>query len=269
MDLQSVKVAPQHRQTAAMDTPDLPLFRDPGWQLLYFEAPTRGEQVRLLFKAVGVEFTDVRLEYPQGLTMYKHSALGLSSPLLFDQCPTVRSPEGHFVSQTAAIMQYVGRSNNFAPEGVADDALALSLTMGSEDVRNKVWYKLMVPSVLYYVLGKKFGGLLCFLRPVVSWWFGNKKVAATLPKHLAHFENHLAKRGSDYFVGSQPCYADIAIFDCIRETLALPAISREGVLLACPKLNAWLGRMEDNASLKAHLVERGHAINVIAAGFGG
>ena len=42
MDLQSVKVAPQHRQTAAMDTPDLPLFRDPGWQLLYFEAPTRG-----------------------------------------------------------------------------------------------------------------------------------------------------------------------------------------------------------------------------------
>ena len=63
--------------------------------------------------------------------------------------------------------------------------------------------------------------------------------------------------------------ADIAIFDCIRETLALPAISREGVLLACPKLNAWLGRMEDNASLKAHLAERGHAINVIAAGFGG
>ena len=125
---------------------------------------------------------------------------------MFDQYPTVRSPEGHFVSQTAASMQYVGRSNNFAPEGVADDALALSLTMGSEDVRNKVWYKLMVPSVLYYVLGKKFGGLLCFLRPVVSWWFGNKKVAATLPKHLAHFENHLAKRGSDYFVGSQPCY---------------------------------------------------------------
>ena len=63
--------------------------------------------------------------------------------------------------------------------------------------------------------------------------------------------------------------ADIAIFDCIRETLALPAISREGVLLACPKLNAWLGRMEDNVGLKAHLAQRGHAINVIAAGFGG
>jgi hypothetical protein len=37
------------------------------WQLLYFDAPTRGEQLRLLFKAAKTEFKDVRLEYPRGL----------------------------------------------------------------------------------------------------------------------------------------------------------------------------------------------------------
>merc|ERR1712046_296413 len=112
-------------------------------------------------------------------------------------------------SQTAAVMQFVGRSNGWAPEGVAEDALALSLTLGSEDCRNNVWYKLMVPSIIHAALGRKWGGLLQWLRPVVAWWFGVRNVVAGFPKHLRFFENHLAVRETEYFIGSKPCYADI------------------------------------------------------------
>ena len=45
------------------------------WELIYFDAPTRGEQLRMLFHASGVEFIDRRLAYPSGLDAYKHGAL--------------------------------------------------------------------------------------------------------------------------------------------------------------------------------------------------
>lgn len=35
------------------------------------------------------------------------------------------------------------------------------------------------------------------------------------------------------------------------------------MLLGCPKLTAWLGRMEDHANLKGYLALRGHAIAAI------
>jgi hypothetical protein len=35
------------------------------WRLLYFDAPTRGEQVRLLFTAAKVDFDDEKLDYPR------------------------------------------------------------------------------------------------------------------------------------------------------------------------------------------------------------
>ena len=47
------------------------------WRLLYFAFPTRGEQLRLLFKAAGVDFEDVRIEaFPRGLDQYRRAAMG-------------------------------------------------------------------------------------------------------------------------------------------------------------------------------------------------
>ena len=61
-----------------------------GWQLLYFDAPTRGEQLRLLFLLAGVPFEDTRLAWPAGLNRYKRAVLGDASPLMFDQVLVLR-----------------------------------------------------------------------------------------------------------------------------------------------------------------------------------
>ena len=73
-------------------TPAVP--HTPGtWRLLYFDAPNRGEQVRILFSVAGVPFNDVRLVYPVGLDPYKKAAMGDASPLLgTDLCPAVTAP---------------------------------------------------------------------------------------------------------------------------------------------------------------------------------
>merc|ERR1719197_549168 len=82
-----------------------------GWQVLYFDAPTRGEQLRMLFAAANTPFKDVRFSFPKGLTPYKQETLGDKSPLMFDQCPTVISPEGTAVSQVS-----VRHSMKYAPQ---------------------------------------------------------------------------------------------------------------------------------------------------------
>lgn len=70
-------------------------------------------------------------------------------------------------------------------------------------------YKLMVSQVIHIALGRKLGVLSCLLRPAVAWWFGVRKVVASLPKHLSYFETHLAVRDTAYFVGGKPSYGAI------------------------------------------------------------
>eukprot|EP00392_Amoebophrya_sp_AT5.2_P008836 g8864.t1 len=96
------------------------------WRFLYFDASMRGEQVRRLFRIARVPFEDVRFPYPAGLKQYKSAALGDASPLAWDQCPTVMhdgsdsaafDESGSFnLSQVAAIMQYLGRKFDMAPD---------------------------------------------------------------------------------------------------------------------------------------------------------
>ena len=127
------------------------------WAVLYFDAPTRGEQLRMLMAAAGQEFDDKRLpKYPKDLDPYRHAAMGDKSPLLFDQCPTVISPEGVSVSQVAAAMMYAGTRLCLLPEpdddsseaAAAANARALSLTLFSEELRNNCFYKMMMGAIV-------------------------------------------------------------------------------------------------------------------------
>jgi hypothetical protein len=63
----------------------------------------------VLFHAAGVPFEDVRVKSKE-LEALKHHAMGNASPLPFDQTPTVTSPEGVVIAQTAACMQFAGNS---------------------------------------------------------------------------------------------------------------------------------------------------------------
>ena len=263
------------------------------WRLLYFDAPTRGEQLRLLFRLAKQPFDDVRLVWPSGIAPYKHAALGDASPLLFDQCPMVTSPDGHHIAQTAAAMQFVGRRLGLAPAGgddggVAADARALALTLGAEELRNAVFYKLLIPAVAGEILRRRCCGLFCWLRWPINAAFGVGGVVRSLAGRLALFEAALrdgrAQRrraaapdgdedggggaaGSVAFLcGEAPCYADVAVFDCVREIVELPGVvDRAAALAPFPLLAALVTHLEATPELAGYLAERGPAAVSLAA----
>ena len=92
------------------------------WRVIYFDAPNRGEQIRILLALANTPFEDVRVSpFPQGLDPYKKAALGDDSPLLgTDLCPAVTAPDGTHCVETTDIMRFVGQRVGMAPE--ADSA---------------------------------------------------------------------------------------------------------------------------------------------------
>lgn len=91
--------------------------------------------------------------------------MGDDSPLLFDQCPTVISPEGTAISQVAAAMQFAGGRLGLAPAPkdaspdarMEADARALSLALYSEEMRNNIFYKMLLPRAAVKVIRWKCG----------------------------------------------------------------------------------------------------------------
>jgi hypothetical protein len=220
-----------------------------GWQVLYFDAPTRGEQLRMLMAAAGQKYQDTRLTWPEGLNQYKHAALGDKSPLMFDQCPTVISPEGESVSQVAAAMQFAGSRLRLiptpaqdTPEAIASaNSRAMSLMLGSEELRNQVFYKLMLPMIVKKILAKKLG---CCGTMVASCFCctsfkttGTNEHVQTFQKKMPFFEAALRNNGGGFFFcGTTVCYADIALYDCIKSILAMDCINTEAELASLPKV---------------------------------
>ena len=121
------------------------------WRLLYFDAPTRGEQIRMLFAIAGVPLADVRLSpYPQGLDPYKSAAMGAASPLCgTDQCPALTDPEGKHLVETADIMRYAG--GRIIP-GCPHDERATRATLKAQALLDTVFYQLLKPVAVRRVL---------------------------------------------------------------------------------------------------------------------
>eukprot|EP00811_Abedinium_folium_P006609 NODE_16090_length_1012_cov_31.058757.p2 GENE.NODE_16090_length_1012_cov_31.058757~~NODE_16090_length_1012_cov_31.058757.p2 ORF type:complete len:267 (-),score=57.26 NODE_16090_length_1012_cov_31.058757:108-908(-) len=238
-----------------------------GWRLHYFNAPSRGEQLRLLFKLGRTPFEDVRFAFPKGLLPFKHAAMGDESPLMYDQCPMITSPEGHHISQTAACMQYLGRRLDLAPADHAADARALSLVLYAEEMRITIFYPLLYPIVINLILAKRFFGILGCLRSVVNMWFRFSKARAALHPMMKLLESALRTGGGDYFCGSRVCYADVALFDLLREILAMPCFDAAEQLRTFPKLREFLARMEELPELREYLEQRDYACQVLGQGW--
>jgi glutathione S-transferase len=222
-----------------------------GWRVLYFDAPTRGEQLRMLMAAAGQTFEDKRVDFPQGLAEFKHASLGDQSPLLFDQCPTVSSPDGVHISQVAAAMQFAGNRLGLAPTPAADtpeaianaDGRAMSLVLGSEELRNQVFYKLLIPMIVRTILAKKLG--CCGSMIACCFCCGTFKTTGTgehiqkFREKIVYFEAALRTNGGgDFFFGSTVCYADIALYDCISSILAMDCFDTDEELSKLPEVCA-------------------------------
>ena len=210
------------------------------WRFLYFDAPTRGEQVRMLFFLASTPFDDVRLKFPEGLTPYKTAAMGDASPLLgTDQCPAVTDPSGVHCVETSDIMKFVGRQVGMAPpEGSAADAKATEMCLLAQTALNECFYKLLLPMVVSTILRGELYGILSWVPRLV---FGRERAlaqapAAKLAEILATVEAALVESGGPFVCGQALNFADVSLYAVLFEIFALPCLDRTVLLAPHPKV---------------------------------
>lgn len=192
----------------------LPPLPDGAWRVLYFDAPNRGEQLRLLFALAGTPFEDYRLAFPEGKTPLMSVSAGDAAPLAFDLTPVVQHGSLS-IGIVGGSMQYTAEQLGLIPDSVVGRALAVSLVEASEMMRNDVFYKVF------------------FKREKLR---RKPETLDTAPyfKWLSHFERFLRRTvakspeivaaGSEpgpFFLGARICYADVAVYDCVSGIWAL------------------------------------------------
>ncbi|KAJ1447758.1 hypothetical protein M885DRAFT_541636 [Pelagophyceae sp. CCMP2097] len=222
----------------------------PAWRLLYFDAPTRGEQLRCLFHASGTPFEDVKLAYPKGLDAYRQSALGAKSPLAFDQCPCVIHGSGAdelAVSQTAAAMFYVGKATGLCPEGAAAEAKCVSYVVGTEEFRNSAFYPAFMPLAVAKI---GFGGY----GNTLAKYAAKGKIAAPFQKWCGYFER-LLEGDSLYLVGDTVSFADVALFEVVDAIKGLNVLP-DDFLAPFPKVAKLVDAVGSIPTLNAYLESR-------------
>lgn len=217
------------------------------WHVIYFDAPNRGEQVRLLFVLAKTPFEDVRVSpYPQGLDPYKKAAMGDESPLLgTDECPAVTAPDGTHCIETSEIMRFVGVRVGLAPEaGSSADAKAMQQCLLAQSLMNQVFYPLLKPMVVQHILRTELAGSLRCLTGSLGGKHGPEP-AALLAETLPTLE---AAIDGPYLLGANMCYADVSVFAVLRECLDYECFDETVLLMPYPKLAALMADLEAKAA---------------------
>lgn len=123
---------------SSASTSPLPPLADGVWRVIYFDAPNRGEQLRLLFALTGTTFDDCRLPFPDGKVPL--IAAGDANPLAFDLTPIVQ--HGNIsIGIVPGSMLYTAEKLGLIPDDLLARALAVSIVDASEMMRNDVFYK--------------------------------------------------------------------------------------------------------------------------------
>uniref|UniRef100_A0A7S0JKJ7 GST C-terminal domain-containing protein n=1 Tax=Calcidiscus leptoporus TaxID=127549 RepID=A0A7S0JKJ7_9EUKA len=221
------------------------------WRLLYFDAPNRGEQVRMLFFLSGTAFHDVRLAYPKGLDPYKKAAMGDDSPLLgTDLCPAVTAPDGRHCVETAEIMRFVGQRVGLAPKADSpEDHRAMEVCLLAQACMNECFYALLKPMVVKHIFANELLGVLSRCSSLI---LGREAVymkapADKLASVLEAAEAALIASGGPYVCGPSLSYADISLFAILREVLEFQCFDQPALLAPHPKLKALLETLEAKA----------------------
>jgi len=203
------------------------------WRVLYFDAPNRGEQVRMLLVLARQPFADVRLRFPEGLNPYKNAAMGDDSPLLgTDLCPAVTAPDGTHCIETADIMRFVGQRVGLAPPAEsAEDAKAMELTLLAQEALNKCFYPLLKAMVVRELLGRVMSVVL--VGRETSYL---AQPAADLQDLLGSIERALEASGGPFVCGAKLSYADVSIFAVLNEVLAFKCFDKAALMRPNQKL---------------------------------
>ncbi len=180
------------------------------WTLYYWNLSPplrgRGEYIRLMFEAARIPFTEIgdpKLLSPLVDRMARYGEGGNAPEPVF-AVPLVIGPDGVCLSQTNAIMAYLGKKFGFYPSNDYDEAKAMQIVLSVADFHSegRASFHPVDLAASYYtqVEEAKIASAKFASGRFVSW--------------LNHFERLLAAntKQSGYFVGDKMTYADIAVF---------------------------------------------------------
>ena len=116
-----------------------PVPHTPGsWRLIY-DAPTRGEQIRILLARWSAIHGRARSSIPEGLNPYKRAAMGDDSPLLgTEQCPAVTAPDVPTASRLPKSCASSEDRWDWHRRGTTADTKAMEMTMSHKSYQRRL-----------------------------------------------------------------------------------------------------------------------------------
>ena len=201
------------------------------YELIYFDMNGgRGEPVRIAFHKAGIEFEDVRWTFPE--FMEKRQELRFT-------CAPVLRIDGEQITQSNAIMRYVGKLADLYPEDPLQ-ALYCDETMEA------------VEDMLHYIVGT-FGlegeELKAAREKLVDGW---------MTTFLIGLNDLLERGGGEYFADNRLTMADLKVFVQTRSLTAgvLDHVPLDLVEKVAPLLMKHQGRIAEEPAVQAYYQSR-------------
>lgn len=202
------------------------------YKLSYFDFNGgRGEPIRILFHAAGIKFTDDRLSFEQFSQM--------RSGTRFNSVPVLQI-DGAEVTQTNAIMRYVGKLGGLYPK---DNLQALYCDEAMSAVENLSYH-------ISQTMRLQGDELRDARLKLVDGW---------LTTFVRGLDALLKRGGGTYFCDARLTIADLKVFILTRwlESGALDHIPRDFVQKLAPGLSAHRKRIDAEPIVAAYYASRG------------
>lgn len=174
------------------------------YKLYYWPAiPGRGEFIRLALEDAGAAYEDV-LRSPRGFSS-QEKFLKNRSMRQIPFAPPFLVAGKQVISQTAAILQFLGPRLGLAPQAESGRRWVhqLQLTIADWLVEVHDTHHPVGPG-LYYEQQKREAK-----RRAADF------LAVRLPKYMIYFEQVLRRSGGGYLLGRAPSYADLSLFQMV------------------------------------------------------
>ena len=198
-------------------------------KLVYFDAYGRAEAIRMLLNSAKVEFEDVRFGFADWPTV---KASG-DPQLEFGQVPALVLDDGKVLTQTKAIMRYLGMQHGYVPADAYQNYLVDSFLDALGDMTQG-----MVAARWEQNEEKK--------KEIFTNW-----ITTTYPKFLAAFEKRLEAQGHNKFIaGDSLTIADFTWTAMLFSTVYNEQFEHAGVFKGIFEQHPLLKGYAEN--MKAH-----------------
>ena len=207
----------------------------PEYKLTYFNIRARGEPVRTMLKLAGVDYEEKLFAF--GSDQWKMEKSD-NTKYPFNQLP-VLEVDGTPISQSMAIMRYLGKEHGYAPSCNLEQAQADAIVDQCQDLIDQfIWLYFTEQDPERKEKQRKN-------------WFENK-----LPPAMKNFEAILKRNGTGYFVGDKITYADIGFFSLFNVYLARGKPTVPNEFAGYPLISALYERITKEPRIAAYLKTR-------------